>query len=378
MRISTDFHDDDVVLNLAGDIDGRGADGLAVELDRAEHSCPGRVVLDLGGVDMITSAGLGTIIMSYKRLTAKGRTLELRNLQPIVRQVFLMTGLDKLLNLGAQPSGADKQTDAQQTDAQQTKDAAAGAQAMRNARRFLSQLLENLDIEPGRAERAVGDIFALCPALPDHALLSANSARIRETLADLNLQARLADSLKNRPAEMHSRIQPYAVGMDSLLQVRCGNGRLGETFAEETARVQLIDTVDRNETTLPFMLYDGLDIPLGDKSFDMTLLNCVLNRCDQPSDVLAEVIRVTRKRIVVIESIHLNETQRQFNMFFDWLFNEVLSQAKPGAHNFRKHDDWRWFFRDAGLAVRANVDMGLDQATCPEYHWMYVLDVPER
>jgi len=89
------------------------------------------------------------------------------------------------------------------------------------------------------------------------------------------------------------------------------------------------------------MLYDGLAIPLGDKSFDMTLLNCVLNRCDQPSDVLAEVIRVTRKRIVVIESIHLNETQRQFNMFFDWLFNEVLSQAGPGAHNFRKHDDWR-------------------------------------
>jgi len=199
MRISTDFHDDDVVLNLAGDIDSRGADGLAVELDRAEHSCPGRVVLDLGGVDMITSAGLGTIIMSYKRLTAKGRTLELRNLQPNVRQVFLMTGLDKLLNLGTQPSGA--QAD-KQTDAQQTKDATAGAQAMRNARRFLGQLLENLDIEPGQAERAVGDIFALCPTLPDHALLNANSARVRETLADLNLPARLAESLKNRPAEM--------------------------------------------------------------------------------------------------------------------------------------------------------------------------------
>jgi anti-anti-sigma factor len=373
MRISTDFHNDDAILTLAGDIDGRGADGLAIELDKAQHSCPGRVVLDFGQVDMITSAGLGTIIMSYKRLTATGRTLELRDLKPSVRQVFLMTGLDKLLDIGDQPDPAPTDGDSR------AKDLASAERAMRNARRFLSELLKNLGIEPDRAGQALRDIFAICPAVPDHAMLDANSSNIRAMLAELDLQRRLAKSLKNRPAQMHSRIKPYTVGMNSLLQVRCGNGLLGETFDNDTMKqVQLIDVVDHNETSLPFMLYDGLNIPLDDKSFDITLLNCALNRCEDPGLALAEIVRVTRKRIIAIESIHLNETQRQFNMFFDWLFNEVLAGAGHLGHNFKKHDEWRWFFRDAGLAVRANVDMGLDQATCPEYHWMYVLDVPEE
>ena len=186
----------------------------------------------------------------------------------------------------------------------------------------------------------------------------------------------MADSQKNLASDMHKRIRPYMVGMKSLLQVLSGDGKLAELFTKECEKIQLIDVEDRNQSDLPFMKYDGIKIPLPDKSFDSTLLNCVLNHYQDPEAEIAEVFRVTRKRIIVIESICLNETQRQFNIFFGWLFNEVLGQFEKTAYNFKKPDDWKWFFRDAGLSIRASVDMGLDHPTVPEYHWMYVLDLP--
>ena len=57
--------------------------------------CP--VILDLSGLDYISSAGIGVIIEVYKRLHGKRLSLRLVKLKPGVRAVFGFAGLESLL-----------------------------------------------------------------------------------------------------------------------------------------------------------------------------------------------------------------------------------------------------------------------------------------
>ncbi len=54
------------------------------------------VVLDMSGLEYISSMGLGIIINTYKRLNDKQCTITLRNPTKHVRDVFHYTSLEKL------------------------------------------------------------------------------------------------------------------------------------------------------------------------------------------------------------------------------------------------------------------------------------------
>jgi anti-anti-sigma factor len=59
----------------------------------------GNLVLDLGGLTYISSAGLGILLMLLKKLKKKGHTVRLVNLQPPVRNVFVLTGFDSVFGV---------------------------------------------------------------------------------------------------------------------------------------------------------------------------------------------------------------------------------------------------------------------------------------
>jgi len=52
---------------------------LKKELLSAIHTYDGNLVIDLAGVDMVDSVGLGVIIAAHNTLTQKGSTLEIIN-----------------------------------------------------------------------------------------------------------------------------------------------------------------------------------------------------------------------------------------------------------------------------------------------------------
>lgn len=76
-----------ITVTPQGRIDGETHGVLDQELGRMLEEPVKVVVLDMHGVDFITSAGIGTIMKARASLATKGAELALMNMQPQVRKV---------------------------------------------------------------------------------------------------------------------------------------------------------------------------------------------------------------------------------------------------------------------------------------------------
>ena len=81
---------------------------------------------------------------------------------------------------------------------------------------------------------------------------------------------------------------------ESLLDVGCGDGnnllRVADLVGAK--KHQGVDVVVRPTAIIPVIQYDGLHLPFQDRSFEAVTMIDVLHHCDQPLQVLREIIRV--------------------------------------------------------------------------------------
>jgi anti-sigma B factor antagonist len=76
------------VLTLKGTIETTNASGLEETLARLVDERCYRIVVDLGGVTYISSAGWGIFISEIKRIRRNGGDIKLAAMSPEVREVF--------------------------------------------------------------------------------------------------------------------------------------------------------------------------------------------------------------------------------------------------------------------------------------------------
>ena len=85
------------MLSVAGEIDAHTANQLARELVAITESGRLRVVVDLSGVQLLDSSGVGVLIAGLERVRSRGGELRLAGAAPTVRRVFDITGLNGYL-----------------------------------------------------------------------------------------------------------------------------------------------------------------------------------------------------------------------------------------------------------------------------------------
>ncbi|MCG8566520.1 MAG: STAS domain-containing protein [Desulfobacterales bacterium] len=76
---------DQTIITPGIDVVASMAEGFKQELLTAINSSQGEVILDLKGVEMVDSVGIGVIIASHNTLIQAGRTLKVIN---VVKDVF--------------------------------------------------------------------------------------------------------------------------------------------------------------------------------------------------------------------------------------------------------------------------------------------------
>jgi anti-anti-sigma factor len=84
--------DDDGTVFLAGRLD-------ASQVEKAKQTLGGlndSTVADFSGLEYISSAGIGVIMVTYKRLHDAGKTFKLVKMTDRIKNVFQYAGLDKV------------------------------------------------------------------------------------------------------------------------------------------------------------------------------------------------------------------------------------------------------------------------------------------
>lgn len=80
---------------ISGRLDAANAESALSFLDGVEGAC----VIDMGGLEYISSAGLGVLLRTHKRVMGSGSGLKLVNVSPHIRDIFTYSGFDKLFEI---------------------------------------------------------------------------------------------------------------------------------------------------------------------------------------------------------------------------------------------------------------------------------------
>jgi ubiquinone/menaquinone biosynthesis C-methylase UbiE len=145
-------------------------------------------------------------------------------------------------------------------------------------------------------------------------------------------------------------ISKYIEINSSVLDLGSGTGWLaGKIFQEKRCKLQLVDVIDINETNLPFQLYNGTTIPFKDRSFDYSLLVFVLHHLTNHNQIIQEVARVTRKKMVIVEDTPKNPLELFVNSCCDRSIN--LRNGMNVPCNYRKSEEWKHIFSNLGFTM---------------------------
>lgn len=103
MEVQKTNEEGKVVYHIKGRIDTQTSPKLQAKIDESFAQGEINLVLDFQEVEYMSSAGLRTVLYAQKRVnTTEGATLILINVQPVVMEVFEMTGFTDFLKINPQ------------------------------------------------------------------------------------------------------------------------------------------------------------------------------------------------------------------------------------------------------------------------------------
>ena len=98
-------------VQLQGSIDTETSPDLEEELKEIIDEKTKAVILDMGGVNYLSSAGIRVVIWAKKALQEKNATFAMINLQPQIKKVFEIMKILPMVNIFDDMSEADKYID---------------------------------------------------------------------------------------------------------------------------------------------------------------------------------------------------------------------------------------------------------------------------
>jgi len=98
MKIEKTQNEKKLVVALSGRLDTMTAPQLEDELKKSLDDIS-ELVIDLGALEYISSAGLRVLLSAYKTMRSKG-SMKITNANEIVQEVFEVTGFSDFLPIG--------------------------------------------------------------------------------------------------------------------------------------------------------------------------------------------------------------------------------------------------------------------------------------
>lgn len=136
---------------------------------------------------------------------------------------------------------------------------------------------------------------------------------------------------------------------EKILDLGAGTCMFTKLLLEKSYNVTPIDIKNKSYyPSITSIVYNGKKLPFPDRDFDTCLIISVLHHTKNPEMVLQEAIRVTSKKIIILEDLYTNPIQKYYTFFIDSLLNKEFI-GHP--HTNKDDESWRLLFQKLGLKL---------------------------
>lgn len=136
-----------------------------------------------------------------------------------------------------------------------------------------------------------------------------------------------------RARRLSSQLASLALGASSVLDVGCGDGRIGASVAAAIgASVRGVDVVVQPRTLIDVERYDGVTLPAEANAYDVVLLSDVLHHATDGDALLTEALRVARHAVVLKDHFAYGPGSRAMLLSLDLVGNLGSGVALPAAY----------------------------------------------
>jgi SAM-dependent methyltransferase len=170
-------------------------------------------------------------------------------------------------------------------------------------------------------------------------------------------------------------VAPFVVG-GRILDLGAGEGYVAAALRRRSqAWICSVDVGPFRRAGGPYVTYDGGRLPFGDLVFDTTLLLLALHHCAEPEAVLREALRVTRRRLIVMESVYRTRWEGFWLHFLDrWLNAHRHGGGMAVPFAFLSPPHWRGSFGSLGVRLINERWLGSWWERLVHHPLMFVLD----
>lgn len=137
----------------------------------------------------------------------------------------------------------------------------------------------------------------------------------------------------------------------SLLDVGCGDGRLGAAVGRSVGAAELrgIDVGLPLTTRIEASHYDGTELPFADRQFEVVLLGDVLHHAAAPAELLAECLRVAARTVALKDHLRFGPLSSAVLRAMDHVGNAASGVTVRGR--YLSLPEWLELFSSAGAEV---------------------------
>jgi SAM-dependent methyltransferase len=163
---------------------------------------------------------------------------------------------------------------------------------------------------------------------------------------------------KRRVRVLSSKIAALIPEKCDVLDVGCGDGLIDKLILDNRKDIHIegIDVLIRPTTFIGVRKFDGIKIPFPDNSFNCVMFIDVLHHTENPSILVKEAARVTKKWIIIKDHIKTGLIGEKILKIMDWVGNARHGVVLP--YNYLTAKEWEDLFSGVGLRV-ANSDFKL-------------------
>ncbi len=170
-------------------------------------------------------------------------------------------------------------------------------------------------------------------------------------------------------------VAPFVVA-ERVLDLGAGEGYVAAALGRRSrAWICSADVGPFRRAGGPYVIYDGARLPFGNLVFDTTLLLFTLHHCAEPDAVLREALRVTRRRLIVVESVYGTRWEQFWLYALDgWLNAHRHGGGMAVPFAFRSASQWRGSFHSLGVRLIEQRWLGSWRERLVHHPLMFVLE----